>query len=167
MDDTSTSTDLTVIMNMMLSLIPNDYKTDIAEDMDLVERGLVEMSVALNKDIVINYTEKTIVDEETWESTTKKVAISCTPALSLPEQYLASHYAYRAYLMRLKDEFNRDAINFKTLTFEIKSLEKRPEAINDSLYTLNRYINNVIAQTKGSDALLGRITQFGGDTHEV
>lgn len=167
MDDTSTSTDLTVIMNMMLSLIPNDYKTDIAEDMDLVERGLVEMSVALNKDIIINYTEKTIVDEETWESTTKKVATSCTPALTLPEQYLASHYAYRAYLMRLKDEFNRDAINFKTLTFEIKSLEKRPEAINDSLYTLNRYINNVIAQTKGSDALLGRITQFGGGTNEV
>lgn len=160
MDDTSTK--LTSIMDMMLALIPNDYKTEIAENIDLVERGLVEMAIALGMDISIDYEEQTEVDENTGDVTTKTVPTTCSPALSLQQMYLASHFAYRAYLMKLKDEFNRDAINFKTLTFEIKSLEKRPEAINDSLYTLNRYINDVIAQAQGSSAILGQISQFGG-----
>ena len=155
------TTNLSAVMDMMLALIPNDYRTEIAENVDLAERGVVEMSLALGRDVTFQYKTETVEDEETGEITEVTVPVACSPALSLPEMYLASHYAYRAYLMKLKDEFNRDAINFKTLTFEIKSLEKRPEAINDSLYTLNRYINDVIAQTQGSSAILGVVQQFG------
>lgn len=149
---------LNQIQSMMLALIPTDYKTEIAEDMDLVELGCIEMAAALGKELFFETesTEKT-VDGETVIIETKYVSED----LTISEAYLASYFAYRDYLLRLKDELNRDAINFKTLTFEIKSLEKRPEAINDTLYQVNRYLNNYINQAKGSTAILGKTKKFG------
>lgn len=145
---------------MMLALIPNDYKTDIASDIDLVELGVIEMGAALGKEIefISEITQEPDEDGELVEKETKYVSAD----LTISEAYLASYFSYRAYLLRLKDEFNRDAINFKTLTFEIKSLEKRPEAINDTLYQINRYLTNYVAQAKGADAILGTVVQFGG-----
>lgn len=150
---------LNTIQSMMLALIPTDYKTEIAEDMDLVELGVIEMAAALGKELSIETetTEKE-VNGELISVDTKYVSED----LSISEAYLASYFSYRDYLLRLKDEFNRDAINFKTLTFEIKSLEKRPEAINDTLYQVNRYLTNYINQAKGSTAILGKTKKFGG-----
>ena len=54
--------------------------------------------------------------------------------------------------------------NAKNIPFEIKSLEKRPEAINDTLYQVNRYLSNVINETKGSGCVKGRVVKFGGVT---
>lgn len=152
-------TQMTSIMNMMLPLIPDDYKTELMNDIDLAGLGLVEMCMALGREVDIAYQEEVLTGEDGTEAK-RLVPVSCSPALTLQETYIASHYAYRAYLMRLKDEFNRDAINFKTLTFEIKSLEKRPEAINDTLYTLNRYLDDLVAQASGAKAILGNVTMF-------
>lgn len=153
--------DVALVKSLMLALIPDNYKTEISEDISLVERGIIEMSVALSIDILINY--ETTTEEVDGELVEVKTPISCTPTLTANQAYLASYYAYRAYLLKLKDEFNRDAINFKTLTFEIKSLEKRPEAINDTLYQVNRYLTGVIDQVNGSSCVLGKVVQFGGD----
>ena len=153
--------DVDLVKSLMLALIPDNYKTEIAEDVSLVERGIIEMSVALSLDLLINY--ETTTEENNGEVVEVKVPVSCTPALTVDQAYLASYYAYRAYLLKLKDEFNRDAINFKTLTFEIKSLEKRPEAINDTLYQVNRYLGSVVDQAKGAGCVLGRVVQFGGE----
>ena len=145
----------------MLALIPDNYKTEIANDISLVERGIIEMSVAMSIDIIINY--ETSIDAVDGDLVENKVPVSCSPTLTANQAYIASYYAYRAYLMKLKDELNRDAINFKTLTFEIKSLEKRPEAINDTLYQVNRYLGSVVDQAKGSNCVLGKVVRFGGD----
>lgn len=155
-------TDVSLVKSLMLSLIPDDYKTDIADDYDIIERGIIEMSVSLGLDVIINY--ETITEGEGEEQTEVRIPVSCSPTLTVQQAYLASYYAYRAYLLKLKDELNRDAINFKTLTFEIKSLEKRPEAINDTLYQVNRYLSNVINETKGSGCVKGRVVKFGGVT---
>lgn len=145
-------TSLKNVMDMMMPLIPDDYKTDIAEDIDLAKRGVIEMGVALKQE----YMFTSVVS---GDGTVTDVTINID--LSMFETFLASHYAYRAYLMRLKDELNRDAINFKTLTFEIKSLEKRPTAINDSLYSLNRYLADTVAMVTGSNSTAAVVTQFG------
>lgn len=150
-------TSLKSVMDMMIPIIPKDYKTDIANDVDLAYHGLIEMGVALHRDFTFVY-EDVIKDGVTTSTVT-----SINEDLTMIEKYLASHFAYRSYLMRLKDELNRDAINFKTLTFEIKSLEKRPTAINDSLYSLNRYLDYTVAQISGSTALIPAVTQFGGE----
>lgn len=149
-------TSLRSVMDMMMPIIPTDYKTDIADDIDLAYRGLVEMGIALRQDYTFVY-ENIDVDGVITPTIT-----SINEDLTMSEKYLASHYAYRSYLMRLKDELNRDAINFKTLTFEIKSLEKRPEAINDSIYSLNRYLSDTVAVISGSTSLEPAVSQFGG-----
>jgi hypothetical protein len=160
------ATTLDSIMDMMLPLIPDDYKTEIAEDSTLAYRGLIETGMALNININFYYEDiETQVTDEAGVTTTVVVnkMMGIEEDLSSSEKYLASYYAYRAYLMKLKDELNRDAINFKTLTFEIKSLEKRPEAINDSIYYANRYLDDLIAQISGSKSLSAVVVQFGDD----
>lgn len=150
-------TSLKSVMEMMMPIIPSDYKTDIATDIDLAYRGLIEMGVALKTEYTFVY-EDILVDGILTPTVT-----SINEDLVMSHKYLASHFAYRSYLMRLKDELNRDAINFKTLTFEIKSLEKRPTAINDSLYSLNRYLNDTVANISGSTSIVPAVSQFGGE----
>lgn len=148
-------TTLDSVMKIMMPLIPEDYKTDIVDDVDLAYRGIIEMGIALHQTY-------TFVTEEVLENgvlVTKITGIEET--LDMFKTFLASHFAYRAYLMRLKDELNRDAINFKTLTFEIKSLEKRPTAVNDSIYSLNRYLNDTIKMINGASSIIGTVTQIG------
>lgn len=133
------------ILDLMLALIPKEFKSDIAEDYELAERGLIEMGVALGQ-------------EFTFEGEGADRHIDVT--LTMAEKWLASHFAYRCYLLRLKDELNQNAVNFSTITFSVKGLEKRPEAINDTLYQLNRYLDDAITRAKDGNCLIGYITKF-------
>jgi len=146
------ATSLRSVMDLMMPLIPEDFKTDNEDDIELAELGCVEMGVALGKE----FTFTGSIDDDTR---------SIEQDLSMAERWLASRFTYRAYLTRLKDELNQNAVNFSTLTFSVKGLEKRPEAINDSLYSLNKYLESEIAKAKGTD-VIGVVTQFGGSSSE-
>lgn len=149
-------TKLSSIQNLMLPLIPDDYKTDIQSDITLCVLGVAQAGVLLGK------TFKLI--NETIEVDGKDEIITCIEdEMTSSEIYLCAMCSYKAYLLKLKDEFNRDAINFKTLTFEIKSLEKRPEALNDSIYSVNKDINSMVALISGSNSLVGVAKSFCRD----
>lgn len=147
-------TKLKNVQSMMLPLIPSDYKTDIETDVDLCIYGTNQASVLLGKTF-------TVVSEDiTSDNGEISTEYSIEENLNSFEIYLCALCSYKAYLVRLKDEFNRDAINFKTLTFEIKSLEKRPEAINDSIYSVNKDINSLVSQITGSNSICGVAKMF-------
>lgn len=135
------------VLEMMLPLIPDDLKTDIADDYSLAKHGLVEMGVAIGKNFVFS-----------GEGENEQIDVD----LPMAELYLSSHFAYRCYLMRLKDELNQNAVNFSTLTFKINSLEQRPKSVDDSIYAVNRYLNDEIARVLGASGVVGFVTQFGG-----
>ena len=101
-------------------------------------------------------------EEITDEGTVETVKHGyCTKDLTLSEKWLAALYTYKVYLERLKIEKSVEAINFSTLTFSIKGLEKIPENINDSIYWLNRSIQQEIDRAKGSNAILGNVYVYG------
>ena len=155
-------TNLQEVMDLMMPLIPNDYRSEMAEDIDLAKRGVIEMAVALKFPSfkITEVVNENVNDEgEVVEATT----YFTSQELTFEQIYLAAHFAYRAYLMKLKDSFTRDAINFSTLTFSIKGLEKRPEMVNDSLYQLNRYLENEVAKVSGARAIIGTAVQYGGE----
>lgn len=134
------------VLNMMLPLIPDDLKTGISNDYSLAKHGLVEMGVAIGKNFVFS-----------GEGENEQIDVE----LPMAELYLSSYFTYRCYLMRLKDELNQNAVNFSTLTFSIKSLEQRPKSVDDSIYAVNRYLNDEIARVLGASGVVGFVTQFG------
>ncbi len=135
------------ILNSMLSRIPKEFKTELAEDYELAEQGIVEMGIAIGQSYVFSGVDADrCIDVE----------------LTMAEAWLAARFAYRCYLERLWDELNRNAVNFATLTFSIKDLQKRPESIQDELYKLNRYLESEIARATGASSIVGMVTSFGG-----
>ena len=155
-------TNLQEIMDLMMPLIPNDYRSEMANDIDLAKRGTYEMAVAL-KFPSFRITEESSSDVNDEGEVIEVTKYFASQELTFEQIYLAAHFAYRAYLMKLKDSFTRDAINFSTLTFSIKGLEKRPEMINDSLYQLNRYLENEVAKVSGASSILVTAVMYGGD----
>lgn len=143
-------TPLTEIMDIMIPLVPSEVVSDTLADIQLAKRGLIDMAVRLKLNDVDFITEVNNDGEE---------VIYCTVDLSLPYKWLASEFAYRAYLLKLKDTFNRSAINFKTLTFEVKGLEKRPESVDSLLYRLEKQLNTDIELVNGTspEDVIGRV----------
>ena len=135
------------ILDFMLARVPKEFKTELAEDVDLAEQGAIEMGIALGKDFTLSGTG---IDRQVDED------------LTMSEKWLASRFTYMCYLERLWDELNRNAVNFSTLTFAIKNLEKRPESVQDEIYKVKRYIENEVARASGSSCLVGYVTKFGG-----
>lgn len=155
-------TDLNEIMKLMLPKIPLDMRTDDMIDIELARIGVMDMASALEfPTLHIEETTEEIVDETTGELVTVTNYYTVED-LDFKQQRLAAYYAYGAYLHRLKLAFTNDAINFSTLTFSIKGLEKRPDAINDNIYMWNRYLPDEIARAKGNPVVIGIVTQFGG-----
>jgi hypothetical protein len=142
-------TKVSEIMDMMLARIPAEFKSDVQDDYELAVQGMVEMGIALN-------------DEYVFTGDGKDQCIDID--LTMAKKWLASRFAYRCYLERLWDSLNQAGINFKTLTFEIKSLEKRPESIQEELYKLNRYLDSEIARATGANSVVGYVSQFGSES---
>lgn len=153
-------TRLSEIELMLNSLIPVDMQSDSLVTMDMLKIGVVDTcsSIGVNDLLFEPVTE---TDEKGNEQVVDYII---TPDLTLAQQRLASYYAYILYLEKLKLVLNNDAINFSTLTFSIKGLEKRPEAINDMIYTAKRYLSDYQDRLTGSDAILGNATQFGSSS---
>lgn len=145
------------IKTLLLELIPDDMRDD-----NLVTSGLIKLAV-INMGAALGIEDMVIEEGEDEELNT---IYNITPDLTLKQISLASYFAYGLYLEKLKLSLNQDAINFSTLTFSIKGLEKRPEAINDSIYYNKRYIQDQIDLMNGSAAILGTAVQFGSTSSE-
>ena len=147
------------VEQMLLACIPSDMRADGLIEADLIKLGVIDMCSALGLTDVSfeNVTESTEDGEVNY--------YTITPELDLFQQRLAGYFCFILYLEKLKLSLNQDAINFSTLTFSIKGLEKRPEAINDMIYQVRRYLDDTIDRLNGGGALgiLGTARQFGGD----
>lgn len=143
------------IKTLLLELIPDDMRDD-----NLVTSGLIKLAV-INMGAALGIENMVVTEGQNEQSET---VYFITPDLTLKQISLASYFAYGLYLEKLKLSLNQDAINFSTLTFSIKGLEKRPEAINDSIYYNKRYIQDQIDLMNGSAAILGTAVQFGSST---
>lgn len=149
------------ILKMTVPKIPTEYQEEVMKDESYAYAGCVDMIMALGLDADVQIETSEEVDDE---GNTVIVEIGyCTVDLSFKEKWLAALYTYKAYLERLKVSSTMEAINFKTLTFEIKGLEKIPENLNDSLYTLNRYLDQEIDKALGTSAIIGVVTSYGGE----
>lgn len=153
------ATPLQDILKITVPKVPTAYQEEVMNDESYAYAGCIDMMVNLGLDGDF-ITETTITSSGEEEK-----HMSCTLDLTLRQKWLAALFTYKCYLERLKDSLTRDAINFKTLTFELKSLDKRPENINESLYTLNRYLSDNIAIALECDSVVGIAVQFGGDNY--
>ena len=156
-------TSLNDILNIAVPKVPLELQEEVKNDASYAYTGCIDMIVALGLDADVISETKQVVNEETGE-TLEVTNHYCTADLTLSQKWLAALFTYKVYLERLKIEKSIEAINFKTLTFEIKGLDKIPENINDSLYWLNRTIDNEIEKASGSaNAVLGVVSTYGGD----
>lgn len=134
-------TPLKDIMDIMIPLIPDEYMSNVVSDYNLVKRGIVDMAVRLQ------YDDIKFIEEEDGEN----ITLYCDKDLSLGLKWLSAEFSYRAYLLKLKDLFNRSAINFETLTFKVKGLEKRPENIDSTIYRIEKQLQQHIDIVNGTD----------------
>ena len=146
-------TSLQDILSIAVPKVPLEFQEEVKADESYAYTGCIDMIVALGLDADV-----------IWENDKDGNKVGhCTTDLTISQKWLAALFTYRTYLERLKIEKTVEAINFKTLTFEIKGLDKIPENINDSLYWLNRNIQKEIDKDNGSTALLGTVVAYGGD----
>lgn len=154
-------TQFSEILDIMLPRIPYSIKDKIRADETCAYAGCINMLVVLGiEDANVFTEEKTIIDANGKESTV--ITGYCDKDLSLAEKWLASLYTYKVYLDQTHDELTRRAVNFKSLTFEIKSLEKQPEQFNNKIYNFNRWINDEIKKALHKGEIVGIARKFGG-----
>ena len=157
-------TSLKEIIDLMLPKIPLDMRSDEMIDIELARTGLMDMASALDfPSLTFEKTTEPIFNNDTgeYDMVDSEYVVE---DIDFKQKRLAAYYAYGSYLERLKLAYTNDAINFNTLTFAIKGLEKRPEAINDSIYMWNRYLKDEISKAKGSSVVIGIVKQFGSDS---
>ena len=152
-------TPLKDILNIAMPKIPLELQEEAKQDESYAYTGCIDMIVALNLDAEVIYLDEEETNSDGETSTVKHGY--CTMDLTISQKWLAALYTYKVYLERLKIEKSVEAINFSTLTFSIKGLEKIPENINDSLYWLNRNIQQEIDKANGTNAILGDIYIYG------
>lgn len=140
------STPVKEILDYMIVRIPTEFKTELSDDYALAQQGIIEMGIAMGNDFTFSGENASMIVNED---------------LTMSNKWLASRFAYRCYLERLWDELNRNSVNFSTLTFSIKSLEKRPESVQEELYKLNRYLDSEISRASGASAIVGFVSEFG------
>ena len=153
------------ILSIAVPKVPLELQEEAKADESYAYTGCIDMIVALGLDADVFWETTDGIDEETGELVEVKKGY-CTIDLTLAQRWLAALFTYKVFLERLKMEKTIEAINFSTLTFSIKGLEKIPENINDSIYWLNRNIETEIAKAKGSNAILGTVVAYGGDSNE-
>lgn len=144
------------IKAMLETCIPEDMRADGLVEVDMLKLGIIDACCALGIEDVEFIA---IENPETGETDSYEII----PDLTLAQQRLAGYFCYLLYLEKLKLSLNQDAINFSTLTFSIKGLEKRPEAVNDQIYMVRRYLQDQVDRINGSAAILGTAKMFGGD----
>lgn len=146
------NTKLTEIIDLMLTLIPVDYKTEAINEQDIAKLAVINFSILTNQNL--DFEDDSGV-------------ISINKSLTIKEQYYVALLSYKFYLTRLKDEFNRGAINFKTITFEVKSLEERAKQVEYTLRSIDKEIkdtfNSISQNNDFGDNLPIILEEFGSD----
>lgn len=150
------------ILSIAVPKVPLELQDEARKDESYSYTGCIDMIVALGLDADVFWETEQVLDEQTGEMVEVKHGY-CTADLTISQKWLAALFTYKTYLERLKLEKSIEAINFKTLTFEIKGLDKIPENINDSIYWLNRNIQAEIDKANGTNAILGTVISYGGD----
>lgn len=145
------------VEQMLLACIPSDMRADGLIEADLIKLGVIDMCSALGITDV-SFEEDTDFTDDGDEVTYYHI----TPELDLFQQRLAGYFCFILYLEKLKLSLNQDAINFSTLTFSIKGLEKRPEAINDMIYQVRRYLDDTVGRLNGGSlGIIGTARKWG------
>lgn len=145
-------TDIKDITTLLLALIPEDMKSD-----DLINDGLVEIA-AMDMASKLGLNDFRLVRVDKDDGT---VETYIEPELDYKQTRLAAYLAYGLYLDKLMLIFTNDAINFSTLTFSIKGLEKRPERIKDAIYYNHRYCQEMLDGINSTSSVIGTAKQFG------
>lgn len=154
-------TNLTEVIELMIPKIPLEMRSDEMIDIELAKVGVIDMASALSfESLNLEKSVNEVLNDETGELE-EEISYSVFPELNFSQLRLAAYFAYGAYLQKLKLSYTNDAINFSTLTFAIKGLEKRPEMIGDELYRYNRYMQDEINKANGASAILGTARQWG------
>ena len=156
-------TPLKDILNIAMPKIPLELQEEAKQDESYAFTGCIDMIVALNLDANVFWQDEEEINDDGTVDIVKHGY--CTEDLTLSQKWLAALYTYKVFLERLKIEKSVEAINFSTLTFSIKGLEKIPENINDSLYWLNRNIQQEIDKANGSNAILGNVYVYGDSSN--
>lgn len=145
-------TSFTDIADLMLIYVPADYKVDSSELLDIVRLGLLRYSITTKQTFTYTDSYKDSITEDMGEK----------------EQYVVALFSYQVYLKRLLDELNRGAINFKTITFEVSTLQERVKSVRlmvkDNEEMLQSVFNSFV--TSGDfngtvSSLLGVVRQVG------
>jgi len=145
-------TSFTEIADLMLIYVPTDYKVDSSELIDIVRLGLLQYSIT---------TKQTFTYTDSYKD-------SITQDMVEKEQFVVALFSYQVYLKRLLDELNRGAINFKTITFEVSTLQERVKAVRNMVKdneemlksTFNSFVTS--GEFKGTvSSLLGVVKQVG------
>lgn len=145
-------TSFTDIADLMLIYVPADYKVDSSELLDIVRLGLLRYSIITKQTFTYTDSYKDSITEDMGEK----------------EQYVVALFSYQVYLKRLLDELNRGAINFKTITFEVSTLQERVKSVRlmvkDNEEMLQSVFNSFV--TSGDfngtvSSLLGVVRQVG------
>lgn len=144
------------IREMLDTCIPEDMRADGLIEVGMLKLGIIDACCALG---IEDFEFKEIIPEEPDEE--KEKVYEIIPDLTLSQQRLAGYFCYLLYLEKLKLSLNQDAINFSTLTFSIKGLEKRPEAVNDQIYMVRRYLQDQVDRMNGSSAIVGTAKAYG------
>lgn len=157
-------TNLTEVIDLMTPKIPLEMRSDEMIDIELARVGVLNMATALGFESLNITKHVEEVEDPDGEGTIEEVSYTVEPELTFKQLNLAAYYAYGAYLDKLKLAYTNDAINFSTLTFSIKGLEKRPESIGDQIYNWNRYLPNEINRASGnSGGIVGTAVVFGAE----
>ncbi len=146
------NTQLTEIIDLMLTLVPDGYKTEAIDEQDIAKLAVIKYAINTNQTI-------TFLEENGIKSVNRE--------LGMDELYYIALLSYKFYLIRLKDEFNRGAINFKTITFEVKSLEERAKQVEYSLKSIDKELLIIFGTRDDNNELYQSVpiivVEFGGD----
>lgn len=137
-------TDFSDIMDVMIARVPADVRNEVAKDLSHVRAGIMAMYVATGIE----------EDDIHWDKETQTGYVDRN--LTNSQKYLTMLFSYESYLQQLKLTYIDESIGIKTLTFEIKSLDKRPDAVNDSLYQLKRWLGDEIKSVNKSGCIIGK-----------
>ena len=144
-------TSFTDIADLMLIYVPTDYKVDSSELIDVVRLGLLQYSISTKQSF--NYTDsyKDSIQEDMIEK----------------EQFVVALFSYQVYLKRLLDELNRGAINFKTITFEVSTLQERVKAVRNMLKDGEELLKSTFSSFVASGDFKGSVSSLLGIVNQV
>lgn len=144
-------TSFTDIADLMLIYVPTDYKVDSSELLDIVRLGLLRYSITTKKTFTYTDSYKDSIAEDMGEK----------------EQYVVALFSYQVYLKRLLDELNRGAINFKTITFEVSTLQERVKSVRLMVKDNEEMLQSVFNSFVTSDEFNGTVSSLLGVVKQV